>query len=110
MLWEEGRPPQVVTEVTSESTRDEDLYDKFEIYRDQVQVAVVAYQVASGRRKPAGGGSHIPITLGLTPPRSPEVSAAASGWRQPPGVPHARTSARGVRNITFAEIRRRWEG
>ena len=39
LLWEEGRPPHVVIEVTSESTRDEDLYDKFEIYRDQVQVA-----------------------------------------------------------------------
>jgi hypothetical protein len=39
LLWEEGRPPQVVIEVTSESTRDEDLYDKFEIYRDRVQVA-----------------------------------------------------------------------
>ena len=39
LLWEEGRPPNVVIEVTSESTRDEDLYDKFEIYRDQVRVA-----------------------------------------------------------------------
>jgi Uma2 family endonuclease len=39
LLWEEGRPPQVVIEVTSASTRDEDLEDKFEIYRDEVQVA-----------------------------------------------------------------------
>ena len=39
LLWEEGVPPQVVIEVTSESTREEDLYDKLEIYRDQVQVA-----------------------------------------------------------------------
>lgn len=38
LLWEEGRPPHVVIEVTSDSTRDEDLYDKFEIYRDQVRV------------------------------------------------------------------------
>ena len=39
LLWEEGRPPDVVIEVTSESTREEDVYDKFEIYRDKVQVA-----------------------------------------------------------------------
>ena len=39
LLWEEGRPPNVVIEVTSESTREEDLYDKFEIYRDRVHVA-----------------------------------------------------------------------
>ena len=38
LLWEEGRPPHVVIEVTSDSTRDEDLYDKFEIYRDQIRV------------------------------------------------------------------------
>ena len=39
LLWEEGRAPNVVLEVTSESTRDEDLQDKFEIYRDEVRVA-----------------------------------------------------------------------
>ncbi len=39
LLWEEGRPPHVVIEVTSGSTRGEDVYDKFEIYRDKVQVA-----------------------------------------------------------------------
>lgn len=39
LLWEEGLPPNVVIEVTSKSTRDEDLEDKFEIYRDEVQVA-----------------------------------------------------------------------
>jgi Uma2 family endonuclease len=38
LLWEEGRPPDVVIEVTSDSTRDEDLHDKFEIYRDQIRV------------------------------------------------------------------------
>ena len=39
LVWQEGRPPHVVIEVTSESTRDEDLEDKFEIYRDKVRVA-----------------------------------------------------------------------
>jgi Uma2 family endonuclease len=38
LLWEEGRPPHVVIEVTSESTREEDLYDKFEVYRDRIRV------------------------------------------------------------------------
>ena len=39
LLWEEGRAPNVVIEVTSASTRDEDLDEKFEIYRDVVRVA-----------------------------------------------------------------------
>ncbi len=38
LLWEEGRAPNVVLEVTSESTRDEDLEDKLEIYRDEIEV------------------------------------------------------------------------
>ena len=38
LLWEEGLPPNVVIEVTSASTRDEDLEDKLEIYRDEIQV------------------------------------------------------------------------
>ncbi|MBI4606479.1 MAG: Uma2 family endonuclease [Planctomycetes bacterium] len=38
LLWEEGKPPDVVIEVTSESTREEDLEDKLEIYCDQVKV------------------------------------------------------------------------
>jgi hypothetical protein len=32
-LWEEGRAPSLVIEVTSSSTKDEDLNDKKEIYR-----------------------------------------------------------------------------
>jgi Uma2 family endonuclease len=39
LLWEEGRAPNMVVEVTSKSTRDEDLEDKLEIYRDEVKVA-----------------------------------------------------------------------
>ena len=39
LLWEEGRAPNVVIEVTSQSTRDEDLEDKLEIYRDEIGVA-----------------------------------------------------------------------
>jgi len=39
LLWEEGRAPNVVIEVTSESTREEDLQDKLEIYRDEIGVA-----------------------------------------------------------------------
>jgi Uma2 family endonuclease len=39
LLWEEGQAPNVVIEVTSQSTRDEDLTDKLEIYRDEIEVA-----------------------------------------------------------------------
>lgn len=38
LLWEEKLPPNVVIEVTSASTRDEDLEDKLEVYRDEVRV------------------------------------------------------------------------
>ena len=39
LLWQEGLPPNVVIEITSQSTRDEDLQDKLEIYRDEIEVA-----------------------------------------------------------------------
>jgi Uma2 family endonuclease len=37
--WEEGRGPDVVIEMTSRSTREEDLEDKFALYRDTLHVA-----------------------------------------------------------------------
>jgi hypothetical protein len=39
LLWQEGKPPDVVVEYTSKSTREEDLDEKFEIYRDQIKVS-----------------------------------------------------------------------
>jgi Uma2 family endonuclease len=39
LLWMEGKPPDVVVEYTSKSTREEDLDEKFEIYRDHVKVS-----------------------------------------------------------------------
>jgi Uma2 family endonuclease len=38
ILWQEGKPPDMVIEVTSKTTRREDLEDKFVIYRDQIKV------------------------------------------------------------------------
>lgn len=38
LLWEEGKAPEVVIEMTSPSTRKEDLKDKFELYRDTLKV------------------------------------------------------------------------
>lgn len=38
LLWEEGRGPQVVVEVTSSSTRDEDLEAKMSLYQDTLKV------------------------------------------------------------------------
>jgi len=38
ILWQEGSPPNMVIEVTSKSTRREDLEDKFIIYRDKIRV------------------------------------------------------------------------
>jgi Uma2 family endonuclease len=38
LVWEEGRGPDIVFEFTSESTRDDDLDEKFELYQDELRV------------------------------------------------------------------------
>jgi Uma2 family endonuclease len=38
LVWEEGRAPQVVIELTSSSTRREDVDTKFRLYRDTLKV------------------------------------------------------------------------
>lgn len=38
LIWEEGKPPEVVIELTSRSTRAEDLDHKFTLYRDTLRV------------------------------------------------------------------------
>jgi Uma2 family endonuclease len=39
LVWEEGKGPDLVIEVTSSSTKREDLKRKFELYRDVLRVA-----------------------------------------------------------------------
>jgi len=39
ILWQEGLPPNIVIEVTSKTTRKEDLEKKFEIYQNVIRVA-----------------------------------------------------------------------
>jgi Uma2 family endonuclease len=38
LVWQEGKAPQVVIELTSKTTRDEDLDTKFALYRDTLKV------------------------------------------------------------------------
>lgn len=38
LVWEEGRAPEVVIELTSKTTRKEDLEKKFNLYQDVLQV------------------------------------------------------------------------
>jgi Uma2 family endonuclease len=38
LVWEEGKAPDLVIEITSASTREEDRDDKFQIYQDPLQV------------------------------------------------------------------------
>jgi Uma2 family endonuclease len=38
LIWEEGKGPDVVIEVTSSTTRKEDISKKFELYRDVLKV------------------------------------------------------------------------
>ena len=54
LLWEEGCPPQVVIEVTSESTRDEDLYDKFVSCNGYSNSASRNWQENGGRKMNTG--------------------------------------------------------
>jgi Uncharacterized protein conserved in cyanobacteria len=39
ILWQEGLPPNIVIEVTSKTTRKEDLEKKFKIYQNTIRVA-----------------------------------------------------------------------
>ncbi len=39
LLWQEGLPPNIVLEITSASTRKEDVESKFKVYRDEIRVA-----------------------------------------------------------------------
>ena len=67
LLWEEGRGPNVVIELTSSSTRHEDTRKKFELYRDVLRVPEYflfdpfgdylnprfqGYRLAAGRYRP----------------------------------------------------------
>lgn len=38
LAWEEGKMPDLVIELTSRSTRDEDLIDKFQLYQDTLKI------------------------------------------------------------------------
>jgi Uma2 family endonuclease len=38
LIWVEGKGPEVVIELTSQSTRDEDVEDKYELYQDTLRV------------------------------------------------------------------------
>ncbi len=38
LIWREGKGPDVIIELTARSTRDEDVEDKFELYRDTLRV------------------------------------------------------------------------
>jgi len=38
LVWEEGKSPDAIIEITSKSTRKEDTVKKFELYRDELKV------------------------------------------------------------------------
>ena len=81
-LWEEGRPPSLVVEVTSEKTRHEDLSDKkdkylrlaveeyflFDPYGDYLEPRLQGYRLERGRyaaMTPEPDGSLLSRTTGL---------------------------------------------
>lgn len=38
LIWEEGKSPQIVIELTSPSTKAEDINDKFALYQDTLKI------------------------------------------------------------------------
>ena len=38
LIWQEGKGPEVVIELTSRTTREEDIEDKYELYQDTLRV------------------------------------------------------------------------
>jgi Uma2 family endonuclease len=81
-LWEEGRPPTVIFEITSDSTRNADLYDKKNLYArlgvqeyflhdvlgDYLEPSLQGFRLESGRYRPidpAEDGSLESRVLGL---------------------------------------------
>lgn len=81
-LWEEGRVPSLVIEVTSSSTKDEDLNDKKDVYRrlgvqeyflfdpygDYLEPQLQGYRLESGwyiPMSPQPDGSLVSRTVGL---------------------------------------------
>jgi Uma2 family endonuclease len=82
LLWDEGRSPNVVIEITSESTRKEDIETKFALYRDTLKVpeyflfdpkgeylnpSLQGYRLTEGTYTPieATGGRLVSHELGL---------------------------------------------
>ncbi|HEV7507380.1 MAG TPA: Uma2 family endonuclease [Thermoanaerobaculia bacterium] len=75
-LWEEGRAPQMVIEVTSDSTRDEDLQTKKDLYErlgvqeyflhdplgDYLNPRLQGFQLVAGRYKPMDPGKDSSLT------------------------------------------------
>lgn len=62
LLWKEGRSPQVVMEITSSSTRHEDMHKKKKLYESQLtdQYGFGSVSPTSSGRSRSGrrGGSH----------------------------------------------------
>ncbi len=93
LLWQEGRPPNIVIEVTSKSTREGDLEDKFEIYRDEVRVA--EYFLFDPPRRIPASGTPGPSAASRTvradqtcgrPSAQPGIGAAPGAGRQTAAV------------------------
>lgn len=84
LLWREGRAPDIVIEITSKSTRREDLRQKFALYRDVLRVReyflydpcgdylsppLQGYRLAGKTYRPVArddDGSLVSVELGLT--------------------------------------------
>jgi hypothetical protein len=89
LVWEEGKGPELVIELTSRSTREEDLDDKFALYRDMLKVReyflfdprdeylkppLQGFQLRRGRYVP------IPKVKGRLPSEVVDLHLEKRGW------------------------------
>jgi Uma2 family endonuclease len=90
LLWEEGKGPEAVIELTSKSTRHEDLQEKFHLYQDVLKVreyflfdpnAEYLQPPLQGYRLRAGKYVRIRPAKGRLPSQVLGLHLEADGWQ-----------------------------
>jgi Uma2 family endonuclease len=113
LVWQEGRPPQVVIELTSSSTRREDLTTKMALYRDSLGVreyflfdpyADYLHPPLQGYRLRQGQHRPIRTIAGRLPSQVLGLHLERDGESL-----HLLNPATGARLLTAQELRRRAE-
>ena len=80
-VWEEGKGPDVVFEYTSESTRDEDLDEKYNLYQDVLKVPeYFLFDPKAGVPDPVPPGISSPLRADTYPSSQSRAACPARCW------------------------------